>query len=145
MPAELENTASAAGRSQQQNPDDPDALFPIGDTSATVNLSRGAARIDIDKDPDSRIAPGETAPITLVIENTGESAIPDLYVRDPIPDQLEVVPDVPGAPQGQPYTIIYEVPAGTPEPPQVAFTADTTVDPGPPSVSYTHLTLPTKA
>jgi uncharacterized repeat protein (TIGR01451 family) len=119
IPEESENTASAAGRSQQQGPG---GTFPFGDAPATIRVNEGTPALGITKDPNSRIAPGQTAPFIIVVENTGTAVIPDLLIEDPIPDDLTYDPNAPGAPPGQGYVISVQVPAGTPQPPQVEFT-----------------------
>ena len=102
VPAVSEDTVSAAGESNQQ---DPGETFDIGDAPATVTLVEAPATMDIDKDPDSRIAPGDSAPLRLVVENTGQGQISELVVEDPMPDGLVFDTNFPGGAPGQPYTV----------------------------------------
>ena len=109
-PASVENTIQTGVRSIRQDQSDPNALFPIPDTAATVRLTQQTASMDIDKDPNTRLSPGSIAPFTLVIENTGRAVIPDLRVTDPIPADLEFYQ----APGVAPFTVAYQLPDGTP-------------------------------
>ena len=52
-PASVENTIQTGVRSIRQDQSDPNALFPIPDTSATVRLTQQTASMDIDKDPNT--------------------------------------------------------------------------------------------
>ena len=128
LPVSSQDTVSAAGESSQQAAGE---TFSIGQSPATLGLVDGAASMDIDKDPDSRVAPGETAPFVLVVENTGQGAISGLVVDDPFPAGLRLDPNFPGGAPGQPYTISYQLPDGVAAPTSVVF--ETEPDPGDPN------------
>ncbi len=120
IPATLADTASGAGESVNQAPG---TTFPIGNTTATIVITPGTASMDIDKGPQSRIGPGEAAPLALEIENTGTAPIPDLVVVDPIPAELRFDEAFAGGAPGQPYLITYNLPAGVAPPTSVIFEA----------------------
>ncbi|MET0323698.1 MAG: hypothetical protein ABW219_00650, partial [Ilumatobacteraceae bacterium] len=128
IPAALADTASGAGESVNQAPG---TTFPIGDTTATIVINEGTASMDLDKGPQSRIAPGEAAPLSLDIHNTGTAPIPDLVVVDPIPTGLNLDPAFAGQAPGQPFRISYTLPAGVAPPTDVEFT--TVPDPADPN------------
>ena len=128
IPATLANTASGAGESINQTPG---TTFPIGDTTATIVINEGTASMDIDKGPQSRIAPGESAPLSLDIENTGTAPIPDLVVVDPIPDGLNLDQIFAGGEPGRPFRITYDLPAGVAPPTNVVY--ETVPDPTDPN------------
>ena len=128
IPTPLANTASGAGESVNQAPG---TTFPIGDTTATIVITPGTASMDIDKGPQSRIAPGEAAPLSLDVENTGTAPIADLVVVDPIPDGLNLDQVFAGGAPGQPFRIRYTLPAGVAPPTDVLFT--TVPDPADPN------------
>ncbi|MFN8125008.1 MAG: hypothetical protein U0R64_00635 [Candidatus Nanopelagicales bacterium] len=96
----------------------------IPEVTDTLDVVEGSSELKITKGPESRIGPGENAPIDLVIENTGTSPLVDPHIVDPLPAELTFDPNQPGAPPGQHYKITYELPAGTsePAPGQLTFT-----------------------
>ncbi len=128
IPSTLTDTSSGAGESKLQTPGQ---TFAIPPADASVTVSEGSPQIKLTKGPDSRLGPGDSAPFNLVIENTGTSMLVDPSVVDPLPDELTLASDVPGAPAGQPYLITYDLPAGYPEPPSAVYTP--TADPGDPN------------
>ncbi|MFE5329594.1 DUF5979 domain-containing protein [Embleya sp. NPDC056575] len=112
VPATLADTASAAGESRLQQPG---GLFPFGDSTATLTLQEGTAQLAVTKTPDSRIGPGETAPFTITVRNTGTGVVPDPVVADPIPDLLRFDESFAG-PGGMPFRVTASGPGTTPTP-----------------------------
>ena len=112
----LENTISGAGESPLQQPGQ---TFPIPDVTAPLSIVAGTAQLAFDKTPNSRIGPGDTAPINLKATNTGTSLLVDPVIVDPLPAALTAVPGVGGA---APYTITYNnLPNGYPRPTTVTY------------------------
>ena len=85
VPDSLPDTASAGLESQLQPPG---VLAPIPPSSATLTLTQGSPQISFDKGPSSAVGPGEPAPFTLTVRNTGSANVPNLHVADPIPAGL---------------------------------------------------------
>lgn len=94
------------------------ALAPIGDSAATHQLTTGTASLRFNKSADVSVAPGNPVPFTLTLTNTGTGAVPDPQIVDPFPTGLDFNPTDPTVP----YSIAFDLPAGTPEPPTVEFT-----------------------
>lgn len=117
IPETLLDTASAAGASQLQPPD---GSFPFGDSTATLKVQEGRGQLDVAKGPDSRIGPGESAPFTLTVRNTGTGAVNSLVLADPIPELLRF-DDAYAGDGGLPFRMTFKVPAGTPNPPAPVY------------------------
>ncbi|MGC0416280.1 DUF5979 domain-containing protein [Embleya sp. AB8] len=112
VPDTLSDTAQAAGESTLQPPG---GLFPFGDSTATLTLQEGTAQLAVTKTPDSRIGPGETAPFTITVRNTGTGVVPDPVVADPIPALLRFDESFAG-PGGMPFRVTATGPGTTPTP-----------------------------
>ncbi|WP_190091949.1 DUF5979 domain-containing protein [Streptomyces melanogenes] len=117
IPELLSDTASAAGESPLQPSG---GLFEFGESEATLKVQEGSAQLDVSKTPDSRIGPGETAPFTLTVRNTGTGPVPGLVVADPVPELLRFDEAYAGD-RGLPFKVTYTVPAGTPPPPDPVY------------------------
>ncbi|MFI0976632.1 DUF5979 domain-containing protein [Streptomyces sp. NPDC021093] len=117
IPETLSDTASAAGESALQQPGQ---KFPFGDSTATLKVQEGRGRLAVAKGPDSRIGPGESAPFTLTVRNTGTGQIGGLVLADPIPELLRFDETYAGD-GGLPFRMTFKVPAGTPNPPQPVY------------------------
>ncbi|CAM5552295.1 hypothetical protein GCM10010329_26020 [Streptomyces spiroverticillatus] len=117
IPETLEDTASAKGSSRLQPPD---GSFPFGDSTATLKVQEGRGKLSVAKGPDSRIGPGETAPFTLTVRNTGTGAVNSLVIADPMPELLRFDASYAGD-DGLPFRVTFKVPAGTPDPPQPVY------------------------
>ncbi|WP_369377589.1 DUF5979 domain-containing protein [Streptomyces sp. cg36] len=117
IPEELSDTAGAAGESPLQQPG---RLFDFGESEATLHVRQGSAQLDVSKTPDSRIGPGETAPFTLTVRNTGTGPVPGLVVADPVPELLRFDEAYAGD-RGLPFKVTATVPAGTPQPPDPVY------------------------
>lgn len=116
-PAELENSASAGFETRLQAPG---ALAPVDPVEATLDLVEGDPQLDVDKTPNSAIAPGENAPFQLVVTNSGTADLPGLVVRDLLPAGL-TFDETFAANVG--YRIVdVQVPAGTEPLPTPTFT-----------------------
>ncbi|XAS74855.1 DUF5979 domain-containing protein [Dermatophilaceae bacterium Sec6.4] len=85
VPDALPDTATAGLESQLQPPG---VLAPIPPSTATLTLTKGSPQISFDKGPSSAVGPGEPAPFTLTVTNTGSANVPNLTVTDPIPTGL---------------------------------------------------------
>lgn len=119
VPDRLADTSSAQGESALQAAG---SAFDIPAVTATTDIVQGVPRLDVVKAPDSRIGPGDTAPLSLRVTNTGTDVLADPVVRDPFPAGLTLDPVVEGAQEGRPYTIGFTLPAGVAEPTTVVFT-----------------------
>lgn len=107
---------------------DPDDPSPIPAVQATLTLTQGTPKLDVDKTPNSTIGPGETAPFTLTVTNNGTANIPQLLVADVLPPGFAFDDSFVGD-NGQPFKIVNaQVPAGTDPVPTPAFIAQTTGD-----------------
>jgi uncharacterized repeat protein (TIGR01451 family) len=111
VPDQLVDTTDGAAESELQPPG---STFSIPPVSATLDVVQGAAQLQLDKGPDSRIGPGDVEPFSLVATNTGTDAVVDPVVVDPLPAGLTFEPVIAGAPAGQPYLLTYVLPAGYP-------------------------------
>lgn len=119
-PTELENSASAGFETRLQAPG---ALAPVDPVEATLDLVAGDPQLDVEKRPDSAIAPGENAPFQLVVTNSGTADLPGLVVRDLLPEGLTFDESFAG---GVGYRVVdVQVPAGTEAPPTPTFTPTT--------------------
>ncbi|TXH44399.1 MAG: hypothetical protein E6Q90_03975, partial [Actinobacteria bacterium] len=114
IPDKLADTSNGTGTSQQGG-------LVIPPVTADVDVLAGQGTIGFTKGPDSRIGPGETAPFSLVTENTGSANLNDVTIVDPLPSQLDFDPVIAGAPAGQPYVITYSLPTGFAPPATVDF------------------------
>ena len=116
VPDEIADTSTGDANDSSGN--------PLESLTATTNfdLVEGTGSLAFRKAPNSRIGPGETAPLTLEAENTGDGALTGIRMVDPLPAGLTFDPEVPGAPVGQPYLIEYTLPAGVAPPTEVVFT-----------------------
>ncbi|MFJ2739919.1 DUF5979 domain-containing protein [Streptomyces sp. NPDC087440] len=117
IPETLSDTAKAEGSSRLQPPG---GTFPFGDSTATLKVQEGRGRLDVQKGPDSRIGPGETAPFTLTVRNNGTGAVNSLVIADPMPELLRFDEAYAGD-RGLPFRVTFKVPAGTPEPPAPVY------------------------
>ena len=116
VPDEIVDTSSGDANDAAGNP-----LLPLS-ASTSFELVEGTGSVAFRKAPNSRIGPGETAPLTLEAENTGDGALSEIRMVDPLPADLTFDPVMPGAPVGQSYLIEYALPAGTTPPTDVVFT-----------------------
>ncbi|KAA1380306.1 DUF5979 domain-containing protein [Aeromicrobium fastidiosum] len=115
IPRHMENSASAEFVTRLQDPSSPKTVAPV---RATLNLNDGAARLAVQKTPDSTIAPGDPAPFKLKVTNTGTSNITDLVVKDVLPAGLQLDETYVGD-GGEPFRIVdTQVPSGTPAVPK---------------------------
>lgn len=122
VPATLTNTSAAEGESQLQAPG---TTFPIPEVAASVAVLEGTPELALTKGPESRIGPGDVAPVSLVATNTGTDAVADPVVVDPLPADLTFDPAIPGGSPAAPYLIDFTLPPGIDPPPTVTFTAVT--------------------
>ncbi|MET0191074.1 MAG: DUF5979 domain-containing protein [Pseudonocardia sediminis] len=122
-PAELENTASAGFETRLQTAG---VLAPVDPVDASLDLVEGEPQLDVEKTPNSAIAPGENAPFQLIVTNSGTADLPGLVVRDLLPEGLTFDESFAS---GVGYRIVgVQVPAGTEALPTPTFT--TTTDAG---------------
>ncbi len=128
VPDVLEDTTGAFGESELQTPG---TTFTIPDVEATVAVVQGTPSLSVVKTPNSRIGPGDTAPFSITVTNSGTDAVVDPVVVDPLPAGLTFDPVTPGAPPGQAYTVQYVLPSGVDEPSSVDFTTVTGGTPPP--------------
>ncbi|MCH9815188.1 MAG: DUF11 domain-containing protein, partial [Actinomycetia bacterium] len=120
IPDPVSDTSSGAGESVLQPPGE---LFQIPEVTADLTVNAGTPELDIVKDPDSRIGPGESAPFTITIENTGTSPVTNPVIVEPVPDDLTIDPTIPGGSLSDPYTVkIVSLPAGYPPPSAPVYT-----------------------
>ncbi len=107
IPASIDNTTSGSFVwSGDPNPQ------PIPPDTDTLTIVDGETKVKFVKGPDSRIAPGDTAPFDLLIENTGTKALQDPVIDDPLPAEL-TLEDAPGGTTARPFVISYPaLPAG---------------------------------
>jgi fimbrial isopeptide formation D2 family protein len=121
VPSHLEDTASGQFQTKLSPlPKD------IDDVSATLDLVKGSPRLAVEKTPDTDISPGEDAPFYLKVTNTGTANIPNLVVKDDLPQGIAFDDSFAGD-NGEPYKIInQDVPSGTPAVPTPAFTETNT-------------------
>ncbi|SDK97994.1 DUF5979 domain-containing protein [Streptomyces indicus] len=125
VPSHLEDTVSGSFLTKLQAPDRPKAIDPV---DATLDLVKGTPRITIGKTPNTVLAPGEDAPFYIKVTNTGTANIPDLVVKDALPEGIQFVDTFEGD-NGEPYKVIdTAVPAGTPAVPTPDFTQTTSGD-----------------
>jgi uncharacterized repeat protein (TIGR01451 family) len=116
-PAELENTATAGFETRLQSAG---TLAPVDPVEANLELVEGDPELQVDKTPNSAIAPGETAPFQLKVTNSGTADLPGLTVRDDLPAGLTFDESFAS---GVGYRVVgVQVPAGTEEPPAPTFT-----------------------
>ena len=120
VPSTLQNTTGGLGESELQTPG---SSFTIPDVAATAQVVTGTPALSVDKTPNSRIGPGDTAPFSVVTTNSGTNAVHDPIVADPLPSGLTFDPVMPGAPIGQSYTLSYVLPVGATPPGTVTFHA----------------------
>ena len=109
----FDNASTGTGKSVLQSGSD---TFPIPEAKATLTVTEGTPSLGVTKGPNSSIGPADTAPINLVITNTGTDAVGDPTIVDPLPAGLTFVEIKPGAPANQQYLISYTLPAGYPAP-----------------------------
>jgi len=121
IPASLLNTSDAAGESQLQPSG---TTFAIPPASATVTVTEGTPTLSLSKGPESRIGPGDVAPISLVTTNTGTDNVTNPVVVDPLPAGLTFDPTITGGSPAAPYLINYVLPAGVNPPSSVVFTPE---------------------
>lgn len=116
-PAELENTASAGFETRLQAAG---TLAPVDPVEASLDLVEGEPQLQVDKTPNSAIAPGENAPFRLAVTNSGTADLPGLVVRDLLPEGLAFDETFAGSVG---YRIVdAQVPAGTEAVPVPTFT-----------------------
>ncbi|WP_233415596.1 DUF5979 domain-containing protein [Streptomyces sp. N35] len=125
VPSHLEDTVSGSFLTKLQPADKPKAIDPV---SATLDLVKGTPRLTISKVPDTVLAPGEDAPFYLKVTNTGTANVPNLVVKDALPEGIEFVDTFAGD-NGEPYKVINTaVPDGTEPVPAPDFTQTTSGD-----------------
>lgn len=127
VPDEIEDTSSGDANDASGNP-----LTPLT-ANTGFELVEGTGSVAFRKAPNSRIGPGETAPLTLEIENTGDGALTEIRMVDPLPAGLTFDPVMPGAPVGQSYLIEYALPTGVDPPTDVSFAQIKGGEPGAPA------------
>ncbi|MFW6774020.1 DUF5979 domain-containing protein [Nocardioides sp. CPCC 205120] len=119
VPDTLVNTATAGYETALQAPG---TLAPLDPVEATLVFTEGSPQLDVDKTPDSAIAPGEPAPFRLTVTNSGTSDLPGLVVQDLMPAGLAFDESFAGD-GGQPFRLVdTAVPAGTAPVPAPTFT-----------------------
>ncbi|WP_419996283.1 DUF5979 domain-containing protein [Streptomyces boninensis] len=122
VPGHLEDTVSGEFLTKVEDEDKPKKIDPV---TATLNLVKGDPVLDVSKTPDTVLAPGEDAPFYLKVTNTGTANIPDLVVKDALPEGIQFVDTFQGD-DGQPFKIINtKVPDGTPPVPTPVFDQST--------------------
>lgn len=116
-PADLENTATAGYETRLQTPG---TLAPLDPVDATLRLVAGDPELQVDKSPNSAIAPGENAPFKLKVTNSGTANLPDVVVSDLLPAGLTFDESYES---GAGFRIVdVQVPAGTEPLPAPTFT-----------------------
>ncbi|GAB3196106.1 hypothetical protein GCM10027062_04560 [Nocardioides hungaricus] len=116
-PAQLDNTAVAGYETRLQAPGTIATIDPV---EATLDLVEGDPQLDVDKSPNSAIAPGETAPFRLQVTNSGTADLPGVVVTDLLPAGLSFDETYQS---GTGYRIVdVQVPAGTEALPTPTFT-----------------------
>ncbi len=132
VPATLTDTVTGGLESRLQPPG---TVQPIAPNDATLTLTQGSPQLSFAKGPDSNVAPGQPAPFSLTVKNTGTANIPNLLVSDPIPDGLDFDDTWNGSTvdgQSVPYNVVVTgLPTGVDPPATVTFT---------PTVSGTRIT-----
>ncbi|MGP3773001.1 DUF5979 domain-containing protein [Streptomyces sp. SDT5-1] len=119
IPSHLEDTVSGQFTTKLEDEDKPRDIDP---DNATLNLVKGDPVLDVDKTPNTVLAPGEDAPFYLKVTNTGTANVPNLVVKDDLPEGIQFVDDFNGD-NGQPYKIIdKKQPDGTVAIPTPEFT-----------------------
>ncbi|MFI6941922.1 DUF5979 domain-containing protein [Streptomyces sp. NPDC050418] len=125
VPSHLEDTVSGSFLTKLQTDGDPKAIDPV---DATLDLVKGTPRLTVSKDPDTVLSPGADAPFYLKVTNTGTANVPDLLVKDLLPEGIEFVDTFDGD-NGEPYKVINtKVPEGTPAVPTPVFTPTSSGD-----------------
>ncbi|MFD8568681.1 DUF5979 domain-containing protein [Streptomyces sp. NPDC059639] len=125
VPSHLEDTVSGTFLTKLEAEDSPKDIDPV---DATLDLVKGEPVLDVSKTPDTVLAPGEDAPFYLKVTNTGTANVPNLVVKDALPQGIQFIGTFKGD-DGQPYKIIDEkVPDGTPAVPAPEFTQTNTGD-----------------
>ncbi|MFJ8822744.1 DUF5979 domain-containing protein [Streptomyces sp. NPDC102467] len=118
VPSHLEDTVSGQFLTKVEDDDKPKAIDPV---TATLNLVKGDPVLDVSKTPNTVLAPGEDAPFYLKVTNTGTANVPNLVVKDDLPEGIAFVDTFQGD-NGQPYKITgAKVPSGTPAVPTPVF------------------------
>ncbi|MCB0919865.1 MAG: hypothetical protein KDC39_14990 [Actinobacteria bacterium] len=129
IPDTLSDTSSAEGETVLQTPGE---TFPIPPVTADVIVQEGQPELRLDKDPESTIGPGDTAPLQLTIENTGTWPVQNPLVVDPIPDGLALDRTIVGGTTARPFTVeTLDLPSGYPPLPSPDYAE--TLDPGDPN------------
>ncbi|MFJ9176766.1 DUF5979 domain-containing protein [Streptomyces sp. NPDC102360] len=119
VPSHLEDTASGQFLTKVEDEDKPRAIDPV---NATLDLVKGAPKLAVDKTPDTDLAPGEDAPFYLKVTNTGTANVPNLVVKDDLPEGIAFLDTFKGD-NGEPYKIIdKKEPDGTVAIPTPKFT-----------------------
>ncbi|MFJ8931651.1 DUF5979 domain-containing protein [Streptomyces sp. NPDC102364] len=102
VPSHLEDTASGQFLTKVEDEDKPRDIDPV---NATLDLVKGDPKLDVDKTPDTVLSPGEDAPFYLKVTNTGTANVPNLVVKDDLPEGI-AFDDTFAGDNGEPYKII---------------------------------------
>ncbi|WP_406451741.1 DUF11 domain-containing protein [Streptomyces sp. NBC_00876] len=122
VPSHLEDTLGGSFLTKIEDEDKPKDIDPV---SATLDLVKGDPVLDVSKTPNTALAPGEDAPFYLKVTNTGTANVPNLVVKDALPEGIAFVETFEGD-NGEPYKVVdTKVPDGTPPVPTPVFNQTT--------------------
>ncbi|MGY0485647.1 DUF5979 domain-containing protein [Streptomyces sp. WG-D5] len=125
IPDHLEDTATGQFLTKVEDEDKPRDIDPV---DAPLDLVKGDPKLDVDKTPDTVLSPGEDAPFYLKVTNTGTANVPNLVVKDDLPEGI-AFDDTFAGDDGQPYRIIdKKEPDGTVAIPTPVFSRTTDGD-----------------
>ncbi|MFF5794282.1 DUF5979 domain-containing protein [Paeniglutamicibacter sp. NPDC012692] len=105
---------------QEETPGTPGT---IPDAKADIEVVPGGSSVNVEKTPNTTIAPGQKAPFHLKVTNTGDSNLKNLDVIDHLDEHMQLNEEFAGdGVAGHPYKLTFgNLPAGAAEPTVQSF------------------------
>ena len=102
----------------------PEDLDPVDPTTEDITVEPGDSSMNVEKTPNTTIAPGQKAPFNLKVTNTGNSNLKNIEIIDQLDAHMQLNEEFDGdGVEGHPYKVTFgNLPQGAAEPPQPTFT-----------------------
>lgn len=102
----------------------PEDLDPVDPTEEDITVEPGNSSMNVEKTPNTTIAPGQKAPFNLKVTNTGNSNLKNIEIIDQLDAHMQLNEEFDGdGVEGHPYKVTFgNMPEGAAKPSQPTFT-----------------------